>query len=193
LAGRARWLSGRTGYPPAGQRWITPLSVGTITMFTKWPTTPTMRDGPTEGATGRVVPGQKGQTVDIRVPMVFKTHPQRAEGDHPAARRRHDHRHWPTFAVGARAGSGVPLAADDRLGRSGRRGGNCGAVRRGQDLCQQNPWTQLEPSLIACLDHLAKLFGRDRAAGPSATFQQQCNCYPACTVQCQPNRLRSVP
>jgi NAD(P)-dependent dehydrogenase (short-subunit alcohol dehydrogenase family) len=31
-------------YPPAGQRWMTPLSVGTITMFTQWPTTPTMRD-----------------------------------------------------------------------------------------------------------------------------------------------------
>ena len=31
-------------YPPAGQRWMTPLSVGTITMLTQWPTTPTIRD-----------------------------------------------------------------------------------------------------------------------------------------------------
>jgi len=29
---------------PAGQRWITPFSVGTITMFTQWPPTPTIFD-----------------------------------------------------------------------------------------------------------------------------------------------------
>ena len=36
-------------------------------------------DGPAEGAGGRVAPGTDGQTVDIRVPMEFKTRSGRKE------------------------------------------------------------------------------------------------------------------
>jgi hypothetical protein len=81
---------------------MSPLSVGT--MLTQWPTTPTISGlvahalealgagGPAEDASGRVAPGPDGQlvlrserhlrgvaTVDIRVPMGFKTRGGRKE------------------------------------------------------------------------------------------------------------------